>query len=353
MTEDRTVRPRLSPVTVAGLSIISIAFAALSSACAPDSSVGEDSVPGQAGSTGASAGAVPGGQSGVAGASAAGSTGVSGSTSPGGGGDDSVAGSGTAGSVNLGGSGGAQTGAAGAAGGGIAGSGGGGKMGPGGPSLCPVAGATLCDGFEDVAPGATGSAWTAVASTVDTTKFYRGAKSIHFTGFNAFITETKTFAGTTKATNNAMWGRYFILTSLTAAPDGGHTVFGRLTDGKTDFHFVGGSRGELQAEIRTTGDIYTDKQVPTTIKPAYPTAADGWQCWEWHTTGDDSFDFYIGGVLVPEMQIVKGKATKSGNAFPFPVFNKLQLGYQNFNSAALSGWIDEVAIGPNQIGCGF
>jgi hypothetical protein len=232
--------------------------------------------------------------------------------------------------------------------------GGGGKVGPGGPSLCPVAGATLCDGFEDAAPGATGSAWTATASTVDKTKFYRGTSSIHFNGANAFITETKTFTGTTKATNNEMWGRYFVLTSLTGAPNGGHTVFGRLTDGALDFHFVGGSRGELQAEIRAGGDIYTDSQNPAgKIEPPYPTAADGWQCWEWHTTADDSFDFYINGALVSQMQIVKGKAVKSGGAFKLPIFSKLELGYQNFNGAALSGWIDEVAIGPSRIGCGF
>jgi hypothetical protein len=246
----------------------------------------------------------------------------------------------------------------------------GGGAGQGGPSLCPVAGTTLCDGFEGDAPGAAASAWTVSATgggamAIDTTKFYRGSKSMKFSttsgtaDVKAYIVASKIFTGTTKATNNAFWGRYFILSGVAAAAtySQSHVVFGGLADaGNTlQFHFVGGSRGKLQAEIAVGGDQYTDNmKTPAAADPAFPLVADGWQCWEWQVTADDSFDFYINGTEVPEMKITAGKAVmnKAGN-FPLPIFGGLYLGWESFGGgSAISGWIDEVAIGPNRIGCG-
>jgi hypothetical protein len=212
--------------------------------------------------------------------------------------------------------------------------------------------------------------------TVDTTKFYRGSKSMHFVattanaGPTAFIVETKTFTGTTKTTNNDFWGRYFILSGVAAAADfpQGHAVYGVLGGPTTlagavgMFHFVGGSRGILQAEITNSSDAYTDSMVAPNapaqdalgISPAFPLASDGWQCWEWHLEDTDSYDFYLNGVAVPAMQIVNGTAAKSGNNFaPLPTVTSLSIGWQYFGAAGPnSGWIDEVAIGPHQIGCG-
>ena len=95
---------------------------------------------------------------------------------------------------------------------------------------------------------------------VDTTQFYRGSKSVKFSGAAmSYITTTKPFTGTAKATNNNFWGRYFILDAWTAAMiPTSHAVYGTLggsgTPGDGLFHFVGGSRGKLQAEIRNSGD---------------------------------------------------------------------------------------------------
>jgi hypothetical protein len=242
----------------------------------------------------------------------------------------------------------------------------GGGVGQGVPSLCPVAGTTLCDGFEGDAPGAATSAWTlAVAKgdtmAVDTTKFYRGSKSMKFSAMSsAYIVTSKIFTGTTKATNNAFWGRYFILSGVAAAAtySQSHVVFGALADAMNSgdqFHFVGGSRGKLQAEIAVGGDQYTDNmKTPAATDPPFPLVADGWQCWEWQVTADDSFDFYINGTEVPEMKITAGKPVMNKAAnFALPIFGGLYLGWQSFSGgSAISGWIDEVAIGPNRIGCG-
>jgi hypothetical protein len=204
--------------------------------------------------------------------------------------------------------------------------------------------------------------------TLDTTKAYRGSKSMHYvattgSGPSAYIVEKKTFSGTTKATNNDFWGRYFILSGLTSATAlTSHAVYGTMggtgapagADGL--FHFVGGSRAVLQAEIRNTGDSYTDDMKSPNAKaplsPPFPLMSDGWQCWEFHVQPDDSFSFFINGTEVQAMKITAGKAVKSGASFsPLPMITSLSIGWQYFGAGPNSGWIDEVAIGPTQIGC--
>jgi hypothetical protein len=341
-----------------GLPLLSLALSALACACAPDSSLGSDSVAGQPGSSGApaaQAGSGTGGAPDNATSGAGGSDAVAGSVaSSGSGGTDTNAGAGGFATAGAGATAGSSS--AGAAGGGVVGS-----AGMGGKSLCPVAGTTLCDGFEGAAPGAAGSDWTigGTGITVDTTKFYRGTKSVKYTSSSkAYIIEKKTFAGTTKATNNEFWGRYFVLGGVAAYPTG-HTVFGTLADAADNadpgrFHFVGGSRAKLMAELRVSSDIYTDKggKEGSAAAPPFPVMADSWQCWEFHVTADDSYSFYINSMEVTDMQIVKGKA--AGGTFVLPIFGQLQLGWQDFGTgdAAVTGWIDEVAIGPNRIGCG-
>ena len=353
----------LPTLTILGLSVFSVGLFSLGQGCAPDSSVGSDSVP-KAGSSSA-AGAPP------AGGSPAASEGGSPAAPSGGSGDD-TAGSSAGGSSPGGSSSGGSGNAAAGKGGGTASAGSGssqagaGMAGPGGASLCPVAGSTICDGFEGSAPGTATSPFTTAVTApdtvvVDTTKFYRGSKSVKFSGkAQAFLLASKIFTGTTKATNNELWGRYFFFSNMAAgSAPAGHVVFGALADAANSgdqFHFAGGSRAKLQAEIRlANSDRYTDSATaPAATDPAYPVVGDGWQCWEFHVTADDSFEFFINGVEETTMKIVKGKASKSGATFsPMPIFGGLYLGWQAFGgTAVVSGWIDEVAVGPNRIPCG-
>jgi hypothetical protein len=238
----------------------------------------------------------------------------------------------------------------------------------GGDSKCPTGTAVICDGFENAAPGATGSDWASATAGVtvntDMTKVYRGTKSLQITGTaSVLITEKKTFTGTTKATNNALWGRVFFLSGVATAAGWpqGHTYFGALTgitNAGDDFHFVGGSRAKLLAQIRLgtpASDRYTDGsgKNATGTEPAFPLAAAGWQCWEWHVQPDDSYDFYINGTEVPEMKLVAGKASYGGMTLtPMPIFGSLSIGWGDFGAgAAVTLWLDEVAIGPDRIGC--
>lgn len=313
---------------------------------------GSSSVGGGTGASGGTASATTAGStSGGASSVATGGTmsGVAGSTTQGGStnsaGQSAVGGSGSAGAP---------------AGGGSSGD----PLASGGPTKCPLAGSMLCDGFEGPAPGAAGSQFkfeTLMGSTgvVDATKPFRGMNSVHIktNGGQGFITETSTFTGATAATNNNQWGRIWIWFETKAAPQS-HDVFIRLedTDSKLDsaqLHVAGGSRGQLASEIRSGSDLYHPKILDPAPKPlpegtvGFPLAQPKWQCWEWHTTADNTLDFYIDGVEYTKMKVVVA------DKWPFPIFKKLYLGFMQFGTTpATELWIDEVVLSSERVGCG-
>jgi hypothetical protein len=236
-----------------------------------------------------------------------------------------------------------------------------GTIAAGGASKCAAGTAGLCDGFEAAAPGQMGSAFSfevgnGSTATVDATKAYRGANAVHIktNGGGAFITETESFTGTTAATNNEMWGRIFIWFETNANPQS-HDVFITLADpdsnaASSELHLAGGSRGILAAQIRTNTDVYRPaimaaQGMPTSVK--FPLAEPRWQCWEWHTTAENTLEFYIDGELYSPMSV------QAADKWPFPVFKKLSLGFMQYgNTPATELWIDEVAVGGARIGCG-
>ena len=348
---------------LAPLSALVLGFA---SACTPDNSVGRDTVPGvqlDAAVSGSGGTTLPVGSAGSTGSGGSSVTTGSGGTSIGVS-TAGVAGTGGAG-PGVGGTGGTTTPDGGAGSrppsGGTTGSGGGnsgstsGPITAGGDSKCAGSTAKLCDGFEEADVGGAGSAWTALTGggttvAVDTSKPYRGSKSVHITfkaaaNAQGFITETKTFsAGGTAAMNNALWGRMFVWYQLDAGQTApaGHFVFIRAEGGGSQLHIAGGHGAMLGAEMRTNSDMYKYAS-PAVPVPAVPA---GWHCWEWHTEADNTLQFFIDGKVVP------GMAVTAADKWPFPNFSKLYLGWLDF-SAGPTGqmWIDEVALGSTQVGC--
>jgi hypothetical protein len=231
-----------------------------------------------------------------------------------------------------------------------------GPIAAGGDSKCPtpsVAIGSLCDGFEGPAIGAAGSPFMAdpmngtSTAVVDTTKAYRGTKSAHLkmAAARVFITESGTFNQMgTAATNNDMWGRMFTWVTAPMNP-GGHTVFIRLEDPATsgmskELHLVGENDGIFGAEIRTTKDNWKMGNI------MYPLATPKWECWEWHTSATNALEFYIDGKIQSALTVT------AADAWPFPIFKKLSLGFLSFRgNANVEMWIDEVAVGTSRVGC--
>jgi hypothetical protein len=243
----------------------------------------------------------------------------------------------------------------------VAGAASGDPLASGGPSKCPLAGSMLCDGFETAAPGEAGSVFklelgNGSTGVVDSSKAFRGAKSVHLktATAQAFITETASFTGTTAAANNALWGRIFIWFEVTGDAPKSHDVFIRLEDpasssSSAQLHVAGGSRGQLAAEIRSGSDLYKPKIVepPPAGTVLFPLATPKWQCWEWHTTADNTLEFYIDGELYAPMSVT------AGDEWPFPIFKKLYLGFMQYGTTpATELWIDEVALSDTRVGCG-
>jgi hypothetical protein len=226
----------------------------------------------------------------------------------------------------------------------------------GGDTKCAtpmVAIGSLCDGFEGPAIGATGSPLMvdpmngASTAVVDTTKAYRGTKSAHLkmASDRVFITESGTFNQTgSVAINNDMWGRIFIWVTAPMNP-GGHTVFIRLEDPalagmSKELHLAGENDGIFGAELRTTKDNWKMGSI------MYPLATPKWECWEWHTTAANTLEFYIDGKIQTAMTVT------AADAWPYPTFKKLSLGFLSFRgNANVELWIDEVAVGTSRVGC--
>jgi hypothetical protein len=365
------LKPSLTILTTAGLSLLSVALIAFGSSCAPDSSVGPESVA----SSGSPANAAQGGAS--SGGSTPAASGGS-ATLPAAGGSAPTA-SGGSSAVGAHAAGGGPVGAAGATtstGGTTSAAAGGGPVGtagataPGGPvtilaggaSKCgpgPAAVGKLCDGFEGSAPGAADSAFKFVlgagaTGVVDATKPYRGKNAVHLkTGASAFITETATFNQTgTIATNNEMWGRVFIYFTTTGAPNS-HDVFITLEDPTSklmaaQFHIAGGSRMLLNSGIRfdtPAGDHYQPLMGMGTVNYVKDPVA--WHCWEWHTTALNTTDFYIDGKIYAAMSVT------AALKWPLPVFRSMSLGFMEFSTSIPTEiWLDEVAVdSTGRIGC--
>jgi hypothetical protein len=133
-----------------------------------------------------------------------------------------------------------------------------------------------------------------------------------------------------------------------------HDVFIRLEDpastlSSAQLHVAGGSRGQLAAEIRSGSDLYK----PKIVEPApagrvlFPLATPKWQCWEWHTSPDNTMEFYIDTELYAPMSVV------AADKWPFPIFKKLYLGFMQYGTTpATEMWIDEVALSDTRVGCG-
>lgn len=299
--------------------------------------------------------------------------GTGGTSSPGTGGTGIVTGSGGAATGGPGpsGSGGAVgSGGAPGAGGSRVGTGGatvgGGGTGPiaaGGDSKCVGAAAIgkMCEGFEG-----TNSMTFALAGSatgvVDTTKPYRGKMSAHMTTVtgatsSAMISEIATFAQTgTVATNNEMWGRVFVWINITGTPPISHTVFMTLEDPMNtttsgQFHLAGGSRGVLSAQIQQPSDKYKPAMVQAQANAVpgsilYPFKPVAWQCWEWHTTAQNTMDFYVNGAPYTLMSVT------AADKWTLPIFKKLSVGFFQFSSTpAAEFWVDELAVDTARIGC--
>jgi hypothetical protein len=239
------------------------------------------------------------------------------------------------------------------AGGGTAGSEAGGS---GGIAATPCVGAKVCDGFEYT--GTELGAWKPTASggtvVVDATHAFAGQTAIEFVSLPGGNKRTQLELGGLPlfpAANNKLWGRVMAFA---------HDLPGMSDNENKNVHYdlIQGSGSDANPEYRVAGmggvllnynphDCYygTQKAIPE----------DRWACWEWLFDGaTNTIEFYIDSELQARV-VDKGQGCVDGTSsvWQAPTFSELRIGFVNYQSKAETTtlWLDELAAGPERIGC--
>jgi hypothetical protein len=213
-----------------------------------------------------------------------------------------------------------------------------------GLSRCASAGTLLCESFED---GLDAAVWTQLISgegtvTVDATRAFRGAKSLHVNvvnaGHKAAISETKTFP----ITNNIVFARMFVwFDSFTT---GAHFTMAEApqTAAGAWIRFGGqGGKYGVGTDHGASGDWLQQDTAPVPTKQ--------WTCIEFEFKSDtNEFHVWLDDVERTALNV----GAKQHPGFVMPPFTSLWFGWQTYsNQAPGEFWIDEIAIDSKPIGC--
>jgi hypothetical protein len=258
----------------------------------------------------------------------------------------------------LGGSGGGPAGGAGTSagtGGGApsGGAGGGTAAAGGGPGASgPACGtAKICDDFESYTMPTNLSPWTTtvMAGTVkaDTTHAFSGKQSIQIhanPGANSRAQINRTGAPLFPANPNLFWGRMMVyMTALPASAVHYDNVQGDGTG--TGQYRIGGMGGILLN--------YEPHDCYDHIMPMLP--QNKWSCWQWLYDGTkNTIEFYVDGALQAKVvNTSQGCVDGTNSVWAAPMFNAVHLGWVNYQAttAAVDLWLDDVALGPDEIAC--
>jgi hypothetical protein len=235
---------------------------------------------------------------------------------------------------------------------------------------CP-AGALLCDDFEKyTTPAELTSAWKPTASggatiTVDATKTWKGAKSLHIKGAagtpSAVI--VKEGAPLFPIPGNVMFGR--VMLWLTGTPGGNYhwnsiQAAGVIpTSTQWGKYGWGGQAGKVLAGYTVrrdaAGGVLIDCSKPSAM--AFP--AQKWVCVEWGFDGTkNEMHMWFDGQLLADADIV-GTGTRCvaggdlGKPWAAPVFSNLTIGWQQYqaSSGPLELWLDDLVVDKARVGC--
>lgn len=222
---------------------------------------------------------------------------------------------------------------------------------------CP-AGAT-CDGFETQTGTTPGGDWTVGAAnctgtgtaTVDTTQVHSGTRSVRVNGGGNYCNHM--FVGRPLPAGTR-YVRVYIRHATPQPP--AHTTMIAMTDtndsGK-DLRF-GGQNSALQWN-RESDDATLPVQSPAGVALSRPLPTDTWTCVE-YSIGDGQLHTWVDGTEVPGL-VVDGEPTPDVDQQWLarggwnPAVADLRLGWESYGNDSDTLWYDDVAFGPDRIGC--
>jgi len=247
-------------------------------------------------------------------------------------------------------SGGAGGGGAPGGGGNSSGAGAGGAAPPGADG--PACGtAKICDDFESYTTPTNLAPWTTTVQagsvTADGTHAYSGKQSVLIhanAGANSRAQINRTGSPLFPANPNLFWGRMMVyMTALPASSVHYDNVQG---DGQgTGQYRIGGMGGILLN--------YEPHDCYDHIAPMLP--QNKWSCWQWLYDGTkNTIEFYVDGKLQAKVvNTSQGCVDGTSSVWAAPMFNAVHLGWVNYQAttAPVDLWLDDVALGTDQIAC--
>lgn len=291
------------------------------------------------------------------------------------GGDDagSMAGGGSAGGVTAAAGGVASAGGAATAGGASAGgaatAGGaaGGLVDAGVDAGVGACTAAFCDDFERYDAGSPPRApWTTSvqggAVTVDVTRAHSGNKSVRVTTDGQMAYRRAYFsvgAPFFPVAGNAFYGRMWVY--LAAAPSMTTHWTNISGEGMASFNnqsFAAYVRygGQVMKRLMANYDSQTfSSDCWQHSQTTFPEAR--WACMEWHFDGpNERMEFWLDGAQVSALTVNhRGQgciANGLSGQWVMPTFSTLRLGWEHYQtSIPIQLWVDDVALGPQRVGC--
>ncbi|MCC3761824.1 cellulose-binding domain-containing protein [Glycomyces sp. TRM65418] len=225
------------------------------------------------------------------------------------------------------------------------------------PADCPTG--AVCDDFEDQAGAVPGGDWTVGANdctgtgivAVDTAVARSGDTSIRVEGGATYCNHV--FIGRDLPAD-AEWFRVY-MRHTTPQPQNHTTMIAMedRADAGTDLR-LGGQNGALQWN-RESDDATLPAQSPAGVALSEPLPVGTWTCVEFRIQGGN-LATWVDGALV-EGLVVDGAPTHDVDAQWLaksgwnPDLADLRLGWESYGDDADTLWYDDVAFGPERIGC--
>jgi hypothetical protein len=213
----------------------------------------------------------------------------------------------------------------------------------------------VCDDFESYASMSTNLAPWVVNTTnatlaIDSTHVYSGSQAVKFhinAGANNASQMTRSGAPAFPETPNLFWGRMMVY--MTELPANAQVHWDNIQ--------ANGTSDTPQYRIGGQGTVLLNYQPNDCYDhPSNPIPTNMWSCWQWLFDGTtNTIEFYIGGALQAKVVNTSMGCTAgpSTSVWTAPTFNAVHLGWINYQAttAAVDMWIDDVALGPDEIAC--
>lgn len=228
-------------------------------------------------------------------------------------------------------------------------------------------GLPLCDDFEGATAGSAPDAakWTVAfpnckgtgTVAVDGSKGHSGSKSVKVSGKGGYCNHV--FIGNSAAigaVGKVVYARFFV--QLETALGGGHTTFLAMKDtndaGGKDLRM--GGQSEILMYNRESDDATLPSLSPAGIAKSVKLPPNKWSCVEFMVDqGAGLLQTWVDGTAVEGLQ-VDAKPTPDVdqqwlNKSWKPSLTDFRLGWESYAGQDMNLWFDDVAIGPQRIGC--